>query len=77
MPQRHRPDLSESVSGEAPVTYRRLPRTFRPGRTCAVAGCPTVLSIYNGGKHCSVHSSGPLRAATVTLAPETMAQQAS
>jgi hypothetical protein len=61
MPQRHRPELSDSVSGEALVTYRRLPRTFRPGRTCAMPGCPTVLSIYNSGKHCSAHQAGRWR----------------
>ena len=55
MPQRHRPELSESVSGEPMVTYRRTPRTFASGRTCAVAGCPTVLSIYNSGKRCAAH----------------------
>jgi hypothetical protein len=57
MARPHRTELSESVSGESPVTYRRTPRTFRPGRTCAATGCPTVLSIYNGGKWCAVHSS--------------------
>ena len=56
MPERHRPELSESVSGEPLVTYRRSPRTFHPGRTCAMPGCPTVLSIYNGGQRCAAHS---------------------
>jgi hypothetical protein len=60
MPQRHRPELSESVSGEPLGTYRRTPRTFGSGRTCAVPGCPTVLSIYNGAKHCAVHSPNRL-----------------
>jgi hypothetical protein len=57
MPRQHRSELSESVSGESPVTYRRTPRTFRPGRTCAAPGCPTVLSIYNGAKWCAAHGS--------------------
>jgi len=69
MPQRHRPELSESVSGEPLVTYRRTPRTFRPGRTCAVGGCNTVLSIYNSGKHCAAHDPATLRRNPV--APDT------
>ena len=56
MPQRHRPELSESVSADPLGTYRRTPRTFRPGRRCAAAGCLTVLSIYNGAKHCAAHN---------------------
>jgi len=56
MPQRHRPELSESVSADPMGTYRRTPRTFRPGRRCAAAGCLTVLSIYNGAKHCAAHN---------------------
>jgi hypothetical protein len=56
MPQRHRPELSESVSADPLGTYRRTPRTFRPGRRCAVPGCLTVLSIYNGAKHCAAHN---------------------
>ena len=62
MPQPHRPELSESVSAEPLVTYRRTPRTFRSGRTCAVAGCQTVLSIYNSGKCCAAHDPKHLRA---------------
>jgi hypothetical protein len=57
MPRQHRSALSESVLGESPVTSRRTPRTFPPGRTCAATGCPTVLSIYNGGKWCAAHNS--------------------
>jgi hypothetical protein len=48
-------ELSESVSGERLVTYRRTARTFSAGRTCAVDGCPTVLSIYNSAQHCAAH----------------------
>jgi hypothetical protein len=81
MPQRHRPELSESVSGEAPVTYRRTPRTFRPGRTCAAAGCPTVLSIYNSGKFCAVHNAVDSRPGPVAEPDEvlvtTVAEEAS
>jgi hypothetical protein len=67
MPQRHRPELSESVTGEHFVTYRRTPRTFSTGRTCARSGCSTVLSIYNGGKHCAAHVSHRLSPSSRTL----------
>jgi hypothetical protein len=40
MPQRRRPELSESVSGEPLVTSRRARRTFHPERICAVPGAP-------------------------------------
>jgi hypothetical protein len=66
MPQRHRPELSESVSGEHLVTYRRTARTFSAGRTCSTAGCLTVLSIYNSGKHCAAHAAHRL---SVDLSP--------
>lgn len=66
MPQRHRPELSESVSGEHLVTYRRTARTFSAGRTCATGGCLTVLSIYNSGKHCAAHAAHRL---AVDLSP--------
>ena len=56
MPQRHRMELSESVSGERPITYRRTARTFSAGRTCAVDDCPTVLSIYNSSPRCAAHA---------------------
>ena len=55
MPQRHRMEFSESVSGEHLVTYRRPARTFSAGRTCAVDGCPMVLSIYNSSPQCAAH----------------------
>jgi hypothetical protein len=60
MAQRHRPELSESVTAEPVVTYRRTPRTFSPGRMCAAPGCLTVLSIDNAGEHCSSHHPGHL-----------------
>ena len=59
MPQRHRPELVESIAGEPLVAYRRAPRTFRAGRVCAAHGCTTHLSIYNSGKYCATH--GPYR----------------
>jgi hypothetical protein len=64
MTQRHRPELSESVAADPVVTYRRTPRTFGRGRTCAVPGCRTILSIYNGGKHCGPHHPSQLAAPT-------------
>jgi hypothetical protein len=66
MPQRHRPELSDSVSADPLGRYRRTPHTFGPGRTCAGSGCLTVLSIYNSSKHCAAHSPNHLR---VTPAP--------
>ncbi len=55
MPQRHRPELLESIAGEPLVNYRRAPRTFRRDRTCAAPECSTRLSIYNSGAYCSAH----------------------
>ena len=69
MPQRHRMELSESVSGERLVTYRRTARTFSAGRTCAMDGCPTVLSIYNSSKHCAAHHDHRLWVTRPRLAP--------
>ena len=57
MPQRHRPELSESVAGEKLTGYRRLPRTFSTNRTCGASGCGTRLSMYNGGSLCSAHAT--------------------
>ena len=57
MPQRHRPELSESVAGEPLIGYRRAPRTFRSDRVCDVPGCSTRLSIYNDGSCCAAHAS--------------------
>jgi hypothetical protein len=74
MPQRHRTELSESVSGEHLVTYRRMARTFSAGRTCAVDGCPTVLSIYNSSKHCATHQDHRFRTRRPRAAKATMAE---
>jgi hypothetical protein len=70
MPQRHRQELSESVSADPLGTYRRTPRTFRPGRQCAVPGCETVLSIYNGAKHCAAHGPAQLKKSRARAMPE-------
>jgi len=72
MPQRHRPELSESVAGEKLTGYRRLPRTFGSNRVCSAAGCGTRLSMYNAESLCSTHAahhvaaSASARAATAT-----------
>ena len=63
MPQRHRPELSESVAGERLVGYRRSARTFGRNRTCAHRGCTTRLSMYNSGTLCAVHA--PFRSVVV------------
>ena|SRR5579872_5931240 len=70
MPQRHRPELSDSVSAEPVGTNRRTPRTFRPGRQCAVPGCQTLLSIYNGAKHCAAHNPTHLWAPSPVAVPD-------
>ncbi|HTZ08897.1 MAG TPA: hypothetical protein VMB72_07485 [Acidimicrobiales bacterium] len=56
MPQRHRPELSESVAGEKLTGYRRAPRTFGAHRVCSAPGCDTRLSMYNAGALCSSHA---------------------
>jgi hypothetical protein len=71
MPQRHRPELSDSVSAEPVGTNRRTPRTFRPGRRCAVPGCQTLLSIYNGAKHCAAHNPTHLHITVPRPLPDT------
>ena len=63
MPQRHRPELSESVAGERLVGYRRSARTFGRDRTCTHHGCTTRLSMYNSGSLCALHS--PFRSVVV------------
>jgi hypothetical protein len=72
MPQPHRPELSESVTADLVGAPRRTPRTFRPGRTCAAAGCLTRLSIYNGAKHCAAHNPKHLRMAATGAPTDTM-----
>jgi hypothetical protein len=53
--------MAEKYAGQ--TVYRALTpalraplRTWAAGRSCAEPGCKTVLSIYNGGKHCSIHA---------------------
>jgi hypothetical protein len=73
MPQRHRSEISESVTADPLGSYRRTPRTFNPGRTCAAVGCQTVLSIYNGAKHCAAHNPKQLRVKRPYAAPTSVA----
>lgn len=54
--QRHRPELSEALTGERLVGHRRSARTFAANRVCDHRGCTTRLSIYNSGTLCAVHS---------------------
>jgi len=61
MLQRHRPELSESVAADPLGSDRRMPRTFSSGRTCAEPECTTLLSIYNGAKHCAAHNPKQIR----------------
>jgi len=55
MPQRHRPELSETVRAERLIGYRRSIRTFGRNRVCAHPSCRTRLSIYNSGILCAAH----------------------
>lgn len=48
----------ETIMGAQPSRVRR-PRTYKPGRVCARAGCPTKLSVYNRREFCNTHL--PLR----------------
>ncbi len=48
--------MSESVALRAVrPTARRASRTYEGERTCAAAGCSTVLSRYNSSKLCWQH----------------------
>jgi hypothetical protein len=67
MPQRHRPELSEAVTGEHFVGYRRSARTFGRDRVCTHEGCATRLSMYNSGDLCAVHTSFRSAGADATL----------
>lgn len=72
MTQRHRPELADAVSADPLGSYRRNPRTFGPGRTCALPGCLTVLSIYNSSKHCAAHGAKQLRVSPARVAENTV-----
>jgi hypothetical protein len=77
MPQRHRPELSESVGADPIGSHRRTPRTFSAGRRCAQPGCTTLLSIYNGAINCAAHNPkqarGPRSRGPQPTAGETIA----
>jgi len=73
MPQRHRPDPSESVAGEPLAGHLRTRRTFRADRVCEAPGCSTRLSIYNTDTVCSAHSGHRLRASREPRASEVTA----
>ena len=49
-------DDTASLSGLPFRGLSRPSRRFRAGRVCAHDGCTTQLSIYNAGKHCSLHA---------------------
>ena len=61
MQPRHSHDASERVMAEPFVGIRRSPRTYRPDRVCAVPGCTTRLSIYNGTTVCAPHNPHRVR----------------
>jgi hypothetical protein len=43
------------LRAESVRPFGRPNRTYRFGRVCAVDGCHTRLSIYNGSEYCWVH----------------------
>lgn len=47
---------SESISA-VPIGHGTRSRSYQRGRVCGVAGCSTVLSVYNPSVLCSVHES--------------------
>ena len=61
MQPRHSHDASERVMAEPFVGVRRSPRTYQRDRVCAVPGCDTRLSIYNGTTVCAEHNPHRVR----------------
>ena len=47
---------NESI-GAIPLGHGTRSRSYGRGRVCSVAGCSTVLSLYNPSVLCSVHGS--------------------
>jgi hypothetical protein len=47
------------------ASEQQRPRIYPAGRTCPAPGCHTILSVYNGTSHCSLHQAlepyGPYR----------------
>lgn len=46
----------EPAPGEGRRARRGHITSYGDGRICSMAGCTTVLSIYNGGSSCAGHS---------------------
>jgi hypothetical protein len=46
----------ESISA-VPLGHGTRSRSYQRGRVCNVAGCSTVLSMYNPSVLCSIHGS--------------------
>ena len=66
----HRPDaVGHRYSGSATV------RKYAEGRVCALDGCATVLSVYNGSRFCALHGRAlrPARRARRPLSERTCA----
>lgn len=47
---------SNQIGAVNAATGGRAARTFKSGRVCLHPDCETILSAYNPGKTCSVHS---------------------
>lgn len=64
---RRQDTVGHRYSGTATV------KRYAEGRVCAVPGCATVLSVYNGSRFCALHESArrPARSARRPLAERT------
>lgn len=49
-------EARRSLRGKFPGGAAKSPRRARTGRVCVERGCPTVLSVYNGGERCWEHT---------------------
>jgi hypothetical protein len=48
--------MAEQVRGERISSIEGRTRRSAAGRVCDDPGCETKLSIYNDGRHCSLHA---------------------
>jgi hypothetical protein len=48
--------MSDLVRGERITSVDGRTRRGSKGRVCVTEGCVTRLSMYNHGKHCSLHA---------------------
>jgi hypothetical protein len=48
--------MGDQVRGERITSIEGRTKRVAPGRVCENPRCSTRLSIYNEGKHCSLHA---------------------